>query len=489
MPETDLQTLSRVAQQNAADISALADSVKSLTERLAKTPAPGTPSPQQVYGGNIRTGENPLSSRGFSFLKMLGLLTGDVSPEEAKVELGIHQMLHKHYVQELGTGGYVPGGQGAWGAPRGRFLAPLATDFMHESLVPASARAEMKQLVMAGTSGTTKEEMQWVAQKMLGSAPQNSYWHTKALSWLNELSGGALVAPPEMGELIELLRNKEALVNAGARTVPLPPQGRIKYPRQTTATNTYWVGENAPIRTSQLGTGEVTLQARKLAVLTQAPNELLRFASPAAEALIRDDMTKSLALGLDLAGLEGAGGDFRPRGIINMPGINTLNSKKQGTNGDELVAEDIYRMIAAVEESNAEFTGFIMRPKTLHKYFQLRFDAVAQGDKQGGFLFSLIREASDRMKPTLAGYPVTTSTQVSQVRSKGSSSSLTYVLGGWWEDLLIGMFGAIEFAATTQGDTAFQNDQTWVRGILTADVAARHEAGFVLLDNLDVVNL
>jgi hypothetical protein len=51
--------------------------------------------------------------------------------------------------------------------------------------------------------------------------------------------------------------------------------------------------------------------------------------------------------------------------------------------------------------------------------------------------------------------------------------------------MLIGMFGAIEFAATTMGDTAFVNDQTWVRGILSADIQLRHEAAFMLCDNLD----
>jgi HK97 family phage major capsid protein len=259
----------------------------------------------------------------------------------------------------------------------------------------------------------------------------------------------------------------------------------LKYPRQTSASNTYWVGENAPITDSNIGTGEVTLQAKKLAVMIKAPSELLRFASPAAEALMRDDMTKSLALGLDLAALEGQGGDHRPRGVIAHPNINVITSSSTGANGDRLVGQDIYRMIAAVLESNAELEGWIMRPKTLYKYYQLRTDAVAQGDSAGMFLFDLIREAGEGVKPRLGAYPVTTSTQVSQSRAKGTSTNLTYILGGMWSDVLIGMFGAIEFAATTQGDTSFTNDQTWVRGILSADVAIRHEAAFVLMDNLD----
>lgn len=269
------------------------------------------------------------------------------------------------------------------------------------------------------------------------------------------------------------------------RVVPLPPQGRLKYPRQTAASNTFWVGENAPISESIVGTGEVTLQAKKLAVLIKAPNELIRFASPAAEALLRDDMTKSLALGLDLAGLEGLGGDTRPLGIINRQNINRVNSSTQGANGDTLVGQDFYRLIAAVEESNAEFEGWIMRPKTLYKTYQLRADAVTAGDHAGPFLFNLIREAQDDTPATIAGYPVTKSTQVSMTQQKGSGTNLTYILGGMWSDVLIGMFGAIEFAATTMGDTSFANDQTWVRGILSADIQVRHEAAFVLENFID----
>jgi HK97 family phage major capsid protein len=149
------------------------------------------------------------------------------------------------------------------------------------------------------------------------------------------------------------------------------------------------------------------------------------------------------------------------------------------------MAVDFYRMIAAVEESNAEFESFLMRPKTLYKAFQLRTDAVAQGDAQGPFLFNLIREAGDKVMPTIAGHNVVKSTQISQVQSKGTANNLTYILGGMFSDVLIGMFGAIEFAATTMGDTAFANDQTWVRGILSADVQIRHEAALVLLPNID----
>lgn len=476
---SELRELQDLTRRNGEGLASLTKTVNSVLDRMSKTPATNQPLPSTVFGlPNIRNGENSMGSRGFSFMKMIGLLSGACSREEAKVELDVHDRLTNVYVKELGSTGYDFKGGGHTGIHR--FLAPLATSYMQEKVVPRQFRQEMKALVHAGTEGADQGEASWIRSKML----RGMGYDTKALSWLNELTGGALVAPPEMGELIELLRNKEALVNAGARTVPLPPQGRLKYPRQTAASTTYWVGENAPITESNIGTGEVTLQAKKLAVLIKAPNELIRFASPAAEALMRDDMTKSLALGLDLAGLEGAGGDTRPLGLINFQNINRINSSSQTADGDRVMGVDIYRMVAAVEESNAEFTGFVMRPKTMYKYYQLRSDAVAQGDASGPFLFNLIREAQGDTPATLAGYPITKSTQVSQTRTKGASTNLTYVVGGMWEDLLIGMFGAIEFAATTMGDTAFTNDQTWVRGILSADIQARHEAAFVMIDNL-----
>jgi HK97 family phage major capsid protein len=457
-------------------LEAATKSLGTIAARLEKSHAGATP--EQVFGvPGVRTGENIMGSRGFSFMKMLGVLSGAIEPEEAKIERDVASRLHQCYVK--GNDGYAYSGKGETG--KSRFLAPLASSFMHDVFVPQDFRHEMKSMVVAGTEGYDPGEALWIRRKQLAAQGYGQ----KTLSWLNETSGGALVPPAEMGELIELLRNKEALVNAGVRTVPLPPQGRMKYPRQTSASLTYWVGENQPIRESEIGTGEVTLQAKKLAILIKAPNELIRFASPAAEALLRDDMTKSLALGLDLAGLEGLGGDHRPRGLIQHANINRINSSVPGANGDRVVAEDLYRMQAAVEESNAEFEGYLMRPKCLYKYYPLRFDAVSQGDRQGGFLFNFIREPGDGFKATLAGMPVTKSTQVSQSRSKGSATNLTYIIGGMFSDALLGMFGAIEFAATNVGDTAFQNDQTWVRGILSADFAVRHEAAFVLMDNLD----
>lgn len=44
--------------------------------------------------------------------------------------------------------------------------------------------------------------------------------------------------------------------------------------------------------------------------------------------------------------------------------------------------------------------------------------------------------------------------------------------------------GVMEFLASGHGDTALANDQTFLRGIQHLDAGPRHQASFVLCDQL-----
>ena len=46
---------------------------------------------------HVRKGENSMSSRGYSFVKLFGLLRGELSPETARVEWEMAQNLQKLY--------------------------------------------------------------------------------------------------------------------------------------------------------------------------------------------------------------------------------------------------------------------------------------------------------------------------------------------------------------------------------------------------------
>ena len=140
-----------LGKSNQKSLGDLNKKLDGLVDKLSKTPANMGQHPwQQGFAPHARVGEDPMSSRGFKFLKMLGLLTQGCTREQAKHEHSVHERLTKAYEQA----GFVWGGAGRTGETR--FLAPLASSFQRSSfcdirysfcasskVTPASARRAM----------------------------------------------------------------------------------------------------------------------------------------------------------------------------------------------------------------------------------------------------------------------------------------------------------------------------------------------------------
>ncbi len=91
------------------------------------------------------------------------------------------------------------------------------------------------------------------------------------------------------------------------------------------------------------------------------------------------------------------------------------------------------------------------------------------------------------LRPTeLYGTKVVRSSQISNTRTKGAGTDLTYILLGYFPDWIVARLGVMEFLASGLGDTALQNDQTYLRGIQHIDAGPRNAASFVLCDQLVV---
>ena len=115
-----------------------------------------------------------------------------------------------------------------------------------------------------------------------------------------------------------------------------------------------------------------------------------------------------------------------------------------------------------------------------------RADAVSAADGKGAFLFNPMRQAAEAPPPELYGTKVVRSSQISNTRTKGAGTNLTYIMVGHFPDWIIARMGVMEFLASGLGDTALQNDQTYLRGIQHIDAGPRNAAGFVLCDQLVV---
>jgi len=324
---------------------------------------------------------------------------------------------------------------------------------------------------------------------VIGKGNQQRFVKT-AMSYLNQQIGGALVAPPQFGDLIEILRNKAVMPNIGARSIALPPQGSIQYPRQTGVTTFAEKPENTSGDESNPTFDTVTLEPKQFIGLVRVPNQLLTFAPGLAEAAIREDMAEQIALTFDLACLQGNGGPNRVRGLINQAGITTITAKNTGTNGDVFSASpDVARILRAAMARNSDVKTFVMRPDMWLGITETRADAVTPGDASGAYLFNMLREFSSDFGETLRQRKVVVSNQISAARTKGSASDLTYILGVDGQEVLVGMHGAMVLDANPYETTAYAANQTLMRSILFGDLGVRRGAGVVFMDDLITPNL
>ncbi len=416
----------------------------------------------------VTSGPVCADSAGYSVLKAAAFALGFVGPDQAKEEIHAHQQLRDLYA---GYGFSPHHGQQS-------FLVPLASAHL-PVFEPQGQRLrdELHQKMTAHSAKYDPDEADWIGRRL---NPRR-----KALGTVTDTAGGTFVPLPMLGELIDLQRSLEVFATAGAREVALPPNGRVQFPKLTAASTAYWVGEASSITESQPTTGNLDLQAKKLGVFVKINNELLRFASPSAEGLVRLDMARAAALKADLAMLEGTGGT-QIKGLITYSDITPHTASTTGTDGNTFTPADVALMESKLPDAVDAPTAWVMRKAMFAALMNRRSDSVSAADGKGPFLFRDMRYASGGPPAELYGTRVVRSAQVSATRTKGASSALTYMLLGNFPDWIVARMGVMEFLASGLGDTALQNDMTYLRGIQHIDAGPRHAASFVLCDQLVV---
>jgi HK97 family phage major capsid protein len=353
---------------------------------------------------------------------------------------------------------------------------PTCTPDGHEIPGARDVRKEIGQRV-ATVKGLDPDEVETKATRGDGLA-------RKALSTLLDTTGGSLVAPPALGDLIDLQRKLEVFTQAGSTSVTLPPNGRMMFPKLTGGGTAYWVGEAGTVTDSQQTTGSLTQEVKTLAVRTPLTNELMRFADSSVDGMVRVDMAKQAALKADEAMLQGTGGT-QPKGLITYP---SAASWTQGT--DKLVAytvtankfqpQDAGKILRKLPDG-VNATAWVFHPELFAVIENRRTDAVVPGDGTGPFAFNITRGAEDAGPGRLRGVPVVLSRNVSATRGSGAQ---TYGLCGDFSEWLVGRLGVLEFMVDPYSQMASYS--TVVQCVQFIDAGARHAASFVFFDELDL---
>ena len=307
---------------------------------------------------------------------------------------------------------------------------------------------------------------------------------------LSGTTGGTLVAQTLLpGEFIELLRNKARVIQAGARLLS-GLVGNVTIPRQTGASTAYWAAEGQAVTESEGSFDSTTLSLKTLGTRSLITRNMLMQSTPAIEAIVRADLIKVLALGIDLAALSGTGTNNQPTGVaLQVTNNASGNLVVGGTNGAALTIQHLIQMEAAVMDANAEFESlaYICNAKTVGALKSLV-------STTGQFLWTDSSTGGRSGTPgNINGYPVLRSNQASKRLTKGTQDGSTTakwvseLFYGAWEEVLIGEWGVLEILPNPYDPIAYAQGGILLRALQSVDITVRHPQSFSYMNDAIVL--
>lgn len=241
----------------------------------------------------------------------------------------------------------------------------------------------------------------------------------RALSEGTDSAGGYTVPAILSAQMIDLMRKKARVTQAGARSITVD-SNRHAFAKLLTDPTPAWRGELASVGTGDPTFGEVVFEPKSLAVLVRVSEELLQDSINAGTAL-QTAIANALALEVDRACLFGTGASNQPTGLFTTSGINSVS---MGTNGAAI--DDYAPVLDACEdilEDNGELpTAAIMAPRTWRVFAGL-------ADSTGQPL---------RRPEAIANLPFLESTQVPINQTQGTATDASCVLLGDFSQMVLG---------------------------------------------------
>lgn len=288
--------------------------------------------------------------------------------------------------------------------------------------------------------------------------------------------GGYLVQEQYAQEIIELLRAKVFLFQAGARSIPMP-KGNLNMPVHSAGALSFFVGEGCPALPQKQGIGNVKMNAKKQVSMVLITDELLMDNSFNADKAFLDDMLDEMAVVLNFTALYGSGTDYTPLGLKNNPAVPKVSF---GAVVDVALPATIKGDIMATDVPKSNLAG-VWNGILWSKFYNLT-------DGNGAFIY---RDEMNQNK--LVGDPFF---MFNDVEVGTTGNNVTDYFYGDWREFMVGeqsMFNVETSKEATVEDSTgrrinlFQNGWTAIKVTSFYDFALRHPEAFTVYTDIHTV--
>ncbi len=246
-------------------------------------------------------------------------------------------------------------------------------------------------------------------------------------------AGSNIVAQSLLSDsFIELLRNKTWALKRVTAMGGLV--GNVDIPRQTDATQAYWVGEGGAPSDSAPALDQIHFTPKSMAAFTDITRRLMMQATPDAELIVRNDLLRVMALAVDKAVLYATGSGGQPKGLLYQTGIHAVQLAEVNPSYQEFV-----QMETDIAAANADVDGMAYV-----------INARARGAAKTTLKFPGVNGSATIWEQgnTINGYAVETTNQI----ENGD------VWFGNWADYIVAMWGGLDmtvdpYSLSTTGGT------------------------------------
>lgn len=331
---------------------------------------------------------------------------------------------------------------------------------------------------LAANRGVPELAAKWVMERF------NDTLVAKALSASIGATGGFLVPEQFATEVIELLRPASVVLSLNPMMIDMP-HGNITLPAVAGGAIADYGAEQTNAVATNVTVRQIRMSARKMTALVPISNDILRFSSVAADAIVREDVVRAIAQRADLAFIRGDGSGNSPRGLRYLaPASNVIQAPAlTGTLVTDLqnVTQALGKLELALMAANAPMSrpGWIMAPRTMVYLQNLR-------DLNGNLVYS-----DEMSRGTLRGKPfrrttlIPTNLDASGVNSEIYLADFADVVIAEAGSLLIDVSDTAAYNDGSQLQAPYSRDEAVVRAIVQHDIAMRHDPSVAVMTGVN----
>jgi HK97 family phage major capsid protein len=361
-------------------------------------------------------------------------------------------------------------------------------------------RAPRKHTYDVTGSGQTDEPFSykvWKAKRVqdpVAIAEMQEY-RTKALAEGGSATGGYLVPPYYLQQLVEL-RRATAPLRGYVTTVPGVKTNLVYVPQQLGVSTVAWVSENATKPSTDEVLGQIAINIFTLAGIAKVSNQLLEDSAPAVDAIVRQDLGRGLGIEEDRAMLNGSG-TGQPTGILNTAGVTTTATTAP-TGTANVQASALYTdVLSAVGRMQVNYFGnpdlIAMHPRTWSKLLSAqdttgRFLGVGTvvGSQQFGEAgMPSPTPTNGQAMAAIFGYPVLIDANIPVNLTTGTGSNRSVIIVGAFKEAWLFERDGITMDVSAEAGTSFEQNQTWFRGEERVGfTAARLPSAFQIINDI-----